>query len=182
MITIPKNPVNEYFSILSNTDLLLYILRSFKTNLNDKTFLELKIKDLDKSIIKKPNEIITCYETDILLEAFEKMSLKNISFMPIINRSGKFLGFLKKRLIMGAFKHKQYQLLIEPVSKYLDFLKEKSVIEQNFLENIFFTPDNNIYDVLSKFIYTRGHLVWVKDELLRGFISLYDVFDIFLYI
>lgn len=45
---------------------------------------------------------------------------------------------------------------------------------------MFFTPENNIFEIFKKFIFTKGHVLWIQDQKIKGFLSLYDVFDIFI--
>jgi hypothetical protein len=49
------------------------------------------------------------------------------------------------------------------------------------MENIFFTPEDRLIDVLQKFVYTNGQVVWVDEAgIFLGLLSLHDVFNLFI--
>ena len=48
----PKTPEKEYFAILMKQDFLLYILKSYRANMEEKNFLELKINDINLNFVK----------------------------------------------------------------------------------------------------------------------------------
>lgn len=58
----PKHLEKEFFAILTKTDFLLYILRSYRANIEEKNFLELKIKDLKEDFIKDFADLKTLNE------------------------------------------------------------------------------------------------------------------------
>lgn len=62
----------------------------------------------------------------------------------------------------------------------MTYLDEKNYSSKSFKENLFFTPENNLFDIFRKFIYTKGQILWVENEIVKGFMSLHDLFDYFL--
>ena len=52
LVKNPKHPEKEYFAILTKQDFLLYILKSYWANQEEKNFLELKLSDLNMDFMK----------------------------------------------------------------------------------------------------------------------------------
>lgn len=78
----------------------------------------------------------------------------NISFIPIIDKDNKYKGFLKKSMFFWIFYKKLYHFLEKPTIDFYEHLIKENMILNSYKENLFFSPDNNLFDVFRKFIYT----------------------------
>lgn len=84
------------------------------------------------------------------------MLVKKISLVPVLSDDKKYTGFLKKSMVLFIFQEDLFHYLNEPIKKFLILLEEKNYSSKSFKENLFFTPDNNLFDIFKKFIYTKG--------------------------
>lgn len=95
-------------------------------------------------------------ENETLLEGVRLIEQKNISFIPIVCEKNIYKGFIKKSSLFWIFKAKLYNYLNKPILDYYNYLKDKNLITQSYEKNLFFTANDNLFEVFRKFIYTSG--------------------------
>lgn len=170
----------EFFSILTKKDFLLYILRNYRAKINEQTFFEIKIKNLNIDIIRKEKDTLFLPEKMKLAEAFELIKKNEISFMPVLGENKRYRGFINKQVIFFIFKNKLFNFLNKDIKQFLDFVEEKEYFSEGFLGNLFFTMEDSLLDIFRKFVYTRGQIVWVEEGIFKGMISLHEVLNFFI--
>jgi hypothetical protein len=71
--------------------------------------------------------------------------------------------------------------LFGPIGTFLQYLQNSGSMNKIMLENLFFTPEDPLIEILQKFVYTNGQVVWVDAEnTFVGLFSLHDVFNLFI--
>ena len=59
-------------------------------------------------------------------------------------------------MVLFIFQEDLFEYLNKPIKEFLELLVQKNYSSKSFKENLFFTPDNNLFDIFRKFIYTKG--------------------------
>lgn len=176
-----KKPEKEYFGIISKKDFLLFLLRSFKAHVPDKSILNLSVEEIDPGLIISFDKIKTIRGDVRLLDAIALLKDNQISFLPIVDENNNYEGFINKIVVFYIFKYKLYSYLDRPLYDFLSYVKEKELFSDIFLDSLYFKPQDKMLDVLKKFVFNYAQLVWIDDDKkLKGMISLHDIFDIFL--
>lgn len=174
-----KSSRKEYFSIFTKKDFLLNILRNFHATKEDLSFLQTPIIDaFSESIIMK-DKLITITDSSPLLEAFKKINKNKISFLPVVNSENKYSGFLNRLHISWFLEKKLFSFLSKSIKEFLDFLNANNLKKEIVNQNIFFTMNTCIRDVLEQLLYTSGQLLWVENGELKGMLSLHDLLSNF---
>lgn len=175
-----KHPEKEFFAVLTKQDFLLYILKSYRANSEEKNFLEQKLSDMNIPLVKPGKEVKVISENQTLFEALQLIVTCNITMVPIVSTAKKYKGFLIKSFFFLLMQKKLYHLLDQPVIQFYEYLISENLILKSYQENLFFSPDNTLFEIFRKFIYTHGQILFLENGEIQGLISLHDMFDSFL--
>lgn len=180
-IGVYNDSQKDNFSILTKKDFLLYVLRNYKPHIPEKSYLNIKIKEINPCIILKEEIVLKIKDTILLSEAIQILKKKSISLLPVIDEQNHYKGFINKSMIFYIFKHELYKFMEKPVSEFMEYVRENNVFSDIFLDSLKFTPEDSFLTVLKKFVFNYAQLLWIDEEnKLKGVISLHDIFNVFL--
>ena len=77
---------------------MLYILKTFRINHKQKSFLDCQIcenKEVEDQLVLSKDKIITFNEEKNLIDLLKKINDTGISFIPIVDGNGNYKGFYK---------------------------------------------------------------------------------------
>jgi hypothetical protein len=89
-------------------------------------------------------------------------------------------GYFSKQMILKIFVHKKFDLIMRPITEFLDFLKDNNLFSIKNQHNVYFENSDSLKLIIEKLIFSNGQIVRVnEDGILKGLISIHDIIAYF---